>query len=178
MSELPTRTADELARDLRVRAQYLCGASWEVPATVAMMREAADWLAQLAEKDATIAELRQRDKVISRQLERVADGYDPLTKDLRERLEAADATIVRLQDEKESAERGMQQVERILGAERQMWHDALADHARLVERIVTEMRVHEVIAGQCALDTGDEAAGREAERWRAVADALSAGRPK
>lgn len=48
MSQLPKRTAQELARDLRQRADRLTGAAWEAPATAAMMREAADMLAALS----------------------------------------------------------------------------------------------------------------------------------
>jgi len=38
----PIRGAAELAQALRARAGLLGGQGWEVPATVAMMREAAD----------------------------------------------------------------------------------------------------------------------------------------
>lgn len=41
---LPTRTAEELARDLRGRASLLTGEPFEAPATAAMMHEAADML--------------------------------------------------------------------------------------------------------------------------------------
>ena len=42
--ELPKRNAKELAESLRSRAKHLCGEPWEMPATIAMMREAADLL--------------------------------------------------------------------------------------------------------------------------------------
>jgi hypothetical protein len=44
----PKRTALELARDLRIRAAHLSGQAFEVPATAAMMNEAADLLEALA----------------------------------------------------------------------------------------------------------------------------------
>lgn len=44
---LPRRTAIELARALRMRADHLHGADWEAPATIAMMRDAADILDEL-----------------------------------------------------------------------------------------------------------------------------------
>lgn len=93
--------------------------------------------AECAEKDATIAELRQRDKVISRQLERVAGGHDPLTKDLRERLDAADATIARLQEE---LARARQLHDATCFTDAAALRKQLTDHARLVEQIVHEMQ--------------------------------------
>lgn len=42
--ELPRRSGSELAAALLVRAALLSGASWEVPATVVMMREAAEYI--------------------------------------------------------------------------------------------------------------------------------------
>jgi hypothetical protein len=50
MIELPKRTAAELAIALRERADRLTGEPWEVPATAAMMREAADLLATSSER--------------------------------------------------------------------------------------------------------------------------------
>jgi transposase len=47
---LPTRTPAELATALRVRADALTGTDWEVPATAAMMREAADMLTRMDEE--------------------------------------------------------------------------------------------------------------------------------
>ena len=47
---LPVRSVLELAAALRSRASYLTGQAWEVPATVAMMREAADRLEELERK--------------------------------------------------------------------------------------------------------------------------------
>jgi hypothetical protein len=55
--DLPKRTAKELARDLRTRAGYLSGEKWEIPATGAMMREAADLLADQA---ASLSALRDQ----------------------------------------------------------------------------------------------------------------------
>jgi hypothetical protein len=58
-SSLPKRTPEELARDLRTRADLLTGASWERDATAAMMREAADLIAtQEAERAALVQELQ------------------------------------------------------------------------------------------------------------------------
>jgi len=45
-----TRSADELAKALRVRASMLTGASWETPATDAMMNEAAVALDELRDQ--------------------------------------------------------------------------------------------------------------------------------
>lgn len=44
---LARRSIPELIQSLRERALRLCGAAWEVPATQAMMNEAADRLAEL-----------------------------------------------------------------------------------------------------------------------------------
>lgn len=48
MTDLPKRTAIELAQALRERAALLSGEAWETPATVAMMREAADMLERIS----------------------------------------------------------------------------------------------------------------------------------
>jgi hypothetical protein len=48
-SELPKRSHTELAAALREHAGCLSGAAWEVPATQAMMREAADALESAGE---------------------------------------------------------------------------------------------------------------------------------
>lgn len=53
---LPVRSVDELIRDLRLRAAMLGGEPWELPATAAMMREAAD---ALAAQRAALAQLRK-----------------------------------------------------------------------------------------------------------------------
>lgn len=45
--KLPKRNAEELARDLRVRASFLCGERFEAPATAAIMHEAADLIDEL-----------------------------------------------------------------------------------------------------------------------------------
>lgn len=44
---LPKRNAEELARDLRIRASHLGGEPFEAPATAAMMHEAADLIDEL-----------------------------------------------------------------------------------------------------------------------------------
>lgn len=57
--ELPKRDAAELADALRVRAGFLSGERWEVPATVAMMCEAADALEQGAALRSALTDLVQ-----------------------------------------------------------------------------------------------------------------------
>jgi hypothetical protein len=47
MSELLKRPPEELARDLRMRALLLTGEKWELEATVAIMRLAADMIDEL-----------------------------------------------------------------------------------------------------------------------------------
>ena len=56
-----------------------------------------------AERD----ELKERDRVISHQLERRADGMDPLTQDLRTRLEASESRLVTLLQGVEGLEQEM-----------------------------------------------------------------------
>ena len=82
---LRRRTASELARDLRVRADALCGERWEQPATAAMMREAADLLAAVDQIQPGAAQLREM-------ASHVADAFQVLdeNKELKARVEAAE----------------------------------------------------------------------------------------
>jgi hypothetical protein len=58
---LPKRLPQQLAADLRRRADHLGGHDWEVAATVSMMREAADAIDDAhAEIDRLTAELEKR----------------------------------------------------------------------------------------------------------------------
>lgn len=98
LREYEPLTGNYSGRSVRRRVTYLTTFG-QVEGMVVLGLES-PLLALLASKDQQqaqlreeVTELRQRDKVISRQLERVADGFDPLTADLRERLEAAEAAL-------------------------------------------------------------------------------------